>query len=349
MPITSDQFDKQRRPRFGTANPERIRLAFWEWMIRGDDRPPPDGTSVLGEYGLVVRRGILKSPYGPYRARDLFQVPLDRDDGPIWTFDRMGATCTELADGRFVCVGGEHEDSYDPDFCIYNDVVVLGPGDRVEIYGYPRTVFPPTDFHTASLVGDHIIIVGCLGYPDDRRPGHTPVYALDLGTYCMSEVRTTGDQPGWVHKHEAEVGADGVITVRGGQVLVERDGEPRYRRNVEEFALDTRSGVWRRLTDRNWPQFAVRQADRALFVLERHPEPGQLFPRAIEHTPLPCSEWNRIRFEVGGVTVSVTVDVAAIEVIVQGDTPDRVAARVAEEVRAGAESATGRPCVLEPV
>jgi hypothetical protein len=326
-----------------------MRLAFWEWMIRGDDRPPPDGTSVLGEYGIIVRRGILKSSYGPYRARDLFRVPVDRDDGPIWTFDRMGATRTELADGRLVCVGGEHEESYDPDFCIYNDVVVLGHGDRVEIYGYPRTVFPPTDFHTASLVGDHVIIVGCLGYPDDRRPGHTPVYALDLGTYYMSEVRTTGDQPGRVHKHEAEVGADGVITVRAGEVLVEQDGESRHRRNVEEFALDTQSWVWRRLTDRNWPQFAVRQADRKLFVLERDPEPEQVFPREVEHARLPCSEWNRIRFAVGGVAVSVTVAVAAIEVIVEGDLPPEVAGRIAEGVRASAESTIGRLCVLEPV
>ena len=55
-----------------------------------------------------MREGILKSTYGPYRARDLFQVPLNRDDGPIWTFDRMGQSRIELPDGRLVCVAGEH-------------------------------------------------------------------------------------------------------------------------------------------------------------------------------------------------------------------------------------------------
>jgi hypothetical protein len=33
------------------------------------------------------------------------------------------------------CIGGEHEDYYDPDVHIYNDVVVLGPGGEIEIYG----------------------------------------------------------------------------------------------------------------------------------------------------------------------------------------------------------------------
>ena len=88
-----------------------------------------------------MREGKLKSGYGPYRARDLFNIPLNREDGPIWTFDRMGATRNQSANGRVICVGGEHEDFDDPDFCIYNDVAVLGPAGEVEIYGYPKEPF----------------------------------------------------------------------------------------------------------------------------------------------------------------------------------------------------------------
>jgi hypothetical protein len=120
MEITREIFDQQRRPRFGAANPERMQLPFWEWMIRGEDQSRTEDD----ETDIIMRDGKLKSPYGPYRARDLFNVPLVREDGPIWTFDRMGATRTELSDGRIVCIGGEHEDWYDPDFHIYNDVVV---------------------------------------------------------------------------------------------------------------------------------------------------------------------------------------------------------------------------------
>jgi hypothetical protein len=346
--ISRKVFDDQRRPRFGTANPERMRLAFWEWMIRGGDSLPAE-EGVLGQFGLMLREGVLKSGYGPYRARDLFQVPLNRDDGPIWTFDRMGQTRTELSDGRIVCVGGEHEDSYDPDFCIYNDVVVFGPADQIEIYGYPRAVFPPTDFHTASLVDNHIVIVGCLGYQEDRRPGRTPVYALDLSDYHISEVPATGESPGWVSEHEAEVTPDGVITIRGGQVFEEHDGKRWYRRNVDEFALDSWSGVWRRLTNRNWPQFAIRQKDRGCFVLEQRPEREQLLPRGVEHTAEPCEDWRRIRFVVQGVPVFVAIEVSVIEVMIEGELPEEIAVRIAEEVRANAEATIQRRCLVQRV
>jgi hypothetical protein len=326
-----------------------MQLAFWEWMIRGGESAPDDESSVLGQLGLKMREGKLKSGYGPYRARDLFKVPLDREDGPIWTFDRMGATRTELPNGRVVCIGGEHEDYYDPDFCIYNDVVVLGPADEIEIYGYPKEVFPPTDFHTANLVGDRIIIIGCLGYPDDRHPGHTPVYALDLPGYRISEVETSGEKPGWVFKHEAECDPQGVITLRGGEVIEERDGKQRYRRNLEEYALDIRSRIWHRLTNRNWRQFSIRQADRGLFVLEQHPEREALLPRSIEHDVEPCDDWNRIRFVVQGVPVSVVIEVSEIEMTIEGALPDEIAGRIAEEVRASAEAAIQRQCILERV
>src|SRR5207253_4004449 len=103
--------------------------------------------------------------------------------GPIWCYERFGSSLTQLKDGRFVQIGGEHEDYYDPDFFIYNDVVIHdGQGD-FQIYGYPREVFPPTDFHTATLCGNSIYVIGCLGYPEQRQQGFTPVYRLTLESW----------------------------------------------------------------------------------------------------------------------------------------------------------------------
>jgi hypothetical protein len=59
---------------------------------------------------------------------------------------------------------GEHEDHYDPDFFIHNDVVVRTPDGEVAIYGYPTEVFLPTDFHTATLLPASIVLIGSLGY-----------------------------------------------------------------------------------------------------------------------------------------------------------------------------------------
>jgi hypothetical protein len=250
MNITRELFEQQRHPRFGKSNPERMHVAFWEWMIRGDKTLPVDRAGKLAEIGLVMRDGKLKSAYGPYRARDLFRIPMSREDGPIWTFDRMGATKNQLPDGRLVFIGGEHEDFYDPDFCIYNDVIVFRPDQEIEIYGYPKEIFPPTDFHTATLVGGRIVIVGGLGYKNERVFGYTPTYDLDLSKLQISKLETKGEMPGWIFGHQADLNATGnAITIRAGETIQELNGKQLYSKNFEEFSLDLSLGVWRRLTN----------------------------------------------------------------------------------------------------
>ena len=319
-----------------------MRLSFWEWMIHGGD----ESTEVKDETA-VLRDGKLKSPFGPYLARDLFKIPLNRDDGPIWTFDRMGATRTELPDGRIVCIGGEHEDWYDPDFHIYNDVIVFTPDGQVEIYGYPKEVFPPTDFHTATFVDDRIIVVGCVGYTKDRRPGHTPVFSLDLSSYALSEIETSGEMPGWISEHEAGLGSR-IITARGGKVFSYRGEQQQFLRNVEDYTLDLNSRIWRRITSRNWLQFKICQADKALFASKHDPGFENILPRNIEYTLVPIEErWRQARLLIGGVPVYIKLGVSFIEIIVEGDLPLDLRARLTEEIRANAEAAILRPCVLE--
>lgn len=211
MTTRQDKFVAQCKRRFGTQNPERMRVEHWEWMVRSREDP------------YAVRTKIGLAPNDHICNKDGACASPD----PDWCFARMGMTRTPLPDGRIVCIGGEHEDFYDPDFCIYNDVIVLrpAPGDsdvtvdrgEVEIYGYPADVFPPTDFHSATLVGDTIYIIGGLGYGDVRKPGVTPVYALDTRNYHIAKVVTTGTLPGWVHDHSAEYDpARHAITIRGG-------------------------------------------------------------------------------------------------------------------------------------
>lgn len=92
-----------------------------------------------------------------------------KDRGPVFSFDRFGRSITKLPDGRMVFIAGEHEDSYDPDFCIYNDVCVIDGAGSLDYYLYASDVFPPTDFHSATLIGDAIWIIGCLGYRQQRQ------------------------------------------------------------------------------------------------------------------------------------------------------------------------------------
>src|SRR6185312_15079372 len=100
-----------------------------------------------------------------------------------------------------VQVAGEHEDFYDEDFCIYNDVFVHSRDGGIRIFGYPESVFPPTDFHTATLIGEYIYLIGSLGYSGHRRYGTTPVYRLHTGTFKIEPLETTGAAPGWLYEH----------------------------------------------------------------------------------------------------------------------------------------------------
>lgn len=188
--VSNDDYFKFRHRSFGTQNPERMNNPFWDHMVR--------------------------SRLNAYCGAEPFEEATCHDQ-PVWCFDRFGHSITELPDGRYVEIGGEHEDYYDPDFCIYNDVVVHNGPDDFDIYGYPKEVFPPTDFHSATLVEDHIYIIGCLGYVDDRKRKLTPVYRLCTKTWKIEHVVCQGKNPGWIHKHKARCD-DGVnIVISGGE------------------------------------------------------------------------------------------------------------------------------------
>ncbi len=217
---------KERR--FGTTNPEVMNNPFWQAMVR--------------------------SRVAAYTARHQF-CDTDNLAQPVWCFQRFGRTLTALPDGRYVEIGGEHEDYYDPDFCIYNDVVVYHGDGRFTVYGYPADVFPPTDFHTATVVGPYIYVIGSLGYMGTRRPGETPVYRLRWDTWQIERVTTQGTPPGWISCHQAGYqAASHSIVVRGGKRIIRgadgRNGaypcevDEEYIENIATYVLDLTSMTW---------------------------------------------------------------------------------------------------------
>jgi hypothetical protein len=228
------------------------------------------------------------------------------------------------------------------------DVVVFSGDDEIEIYGYPREAFQPTDFHSATLVGNCIVIIGCLGYPADRRPGYTPVHALGLANYPVAPVATSGNAPGWIWNHAAELATEGSITVRGGEVVEDRGGKEHFRRNFEDYTLDLATDVWHRVTNRNWAQWRVRRADGKWFEIDPLLPPEAVVPVSVPHEVLPCEEeWHRARIAVEDVALELTVTHRAVEVVIEGQLPDPLTSRVVEEIRSRAEIATGQPCALE--
>ena len=126
--VTRDQYIANRNAKTrGTANPSKMNNPFWLFQAS------PQGLS-----GWNTRE-----TFG--NTEDSFAHTAD----PVWTFERFGATRTRLPDGRLVCIGGEHEDGYDPDFCIYNGEVIL----RLVCQRGNRTKLPG---RSARVVAGHL-------------------------------------------------------------------------------------------------------------------------------------------------------------------------------------------------
>jgi hypothetical protein len=217
------EFLEWRSPREAGENPTRLDNPLWRWLVR--------------------------TQWNAYQANELMSGPSSFDCGPMWSFDRFGMSRTELEDGRVFYIGGEHEDNYDPDFYIYNDVTVIQPNGEISLVGYPRDVFPPTDFHSATRVGGSIYIIGRLGYPNSRAVGATPIYRLSLDSLRMEAVDATGQNPGWIGGHSALLMSDGhTILVKGGRIWLGHVVAPRE--NINSWAFDTRILEWRLVTER---------------------------------------------------------------------------------------------------
>jgi hypothetical protein len=269
-------------------------------------------------------------------------------------------TRTVMSDGRILCIAGEHEDSYDPDFCIYNDVVVLRPtmaaqdvtltSGEVEIYGYPAELFPPTDFHSATPVHGTIYLVGRLGYQGTRMPGQTPVFALDVGTYEIRSVQTTGSAPGWIYKHHSSYDSSRhAITARGGHIcLSDNNVVPLH------FAAHRLH-----LADMRWELIAAHEP-RRYFLLESQgplgdsgaePSVETFRPRTVAHEVLLPEDrgvsWYGI--SVDGARISFLAFYTQVQTEVEGSLPTDKLETLLAEIADNLCQATGAPWAVREV
>ena len=346
--VTSELFRHWQKARRGTLPAENMTNPVWQWLFRGR--------------------------LNPYVANELFKDPasnllatIDFPNDPRWAGCRLGQSRTQLSDGRVFWIAGEHEDFYDPDFFIYNDVIVEQPTGELRIAGYPTSVFRPTDFHSATATPDDaaILIIGSIGYPDDRREAVTPIYSLATDSLAITEVESFGNQPGWIHDHTATLSSDGMsILIRGGDVLT-ADG---FVENIDEWLLSLGDFRWQRLTMRKWPRFRLTRADdERLHLFEygqiqfhrQYPEIGpsgeselaaelgaepnmaafeSLYTPGIRHEivqrdPEDENDWRSNRIIVDGVTVRFTEDMDHLTVTVEGDLPKSAVQAMAVELQ----------------
>lgn len=316
-----------------------------------------------------------------YHANRIFETGIDYPGQPRWAGCRMGQSKTLLADGRVIWIAGEHEDFYDPDFYIYNDVIVEQLDGTLKIFGYSEEVFPPTDFHSATPVDNDssIIIIGSIGYKDSRQVGVTPVFKLDTKSFKLSVIKASGDCPGWVHKHTAEVSSNR-IRIRGGEVL---SGEG-FIENIDDWSLCLDTWTWTRLTDRRWPRFQLHRVDgKRLHLYEysnldferEFPHLGsrtneelereigrapnievyrKIFAPSIDHqlqesnTDGP-SDWRTTRIAVDGVLVRFVDDSHYLTVIAEGELQSDRLKSIVDELVEKLESVENCSCTFRSI
>lgn len=363
MNYEEDVSEEHREP-----GPEVTRKLFrrWQKAVRG--------SSVAEDMTNPVWLWLFRGRVDPYHANERFKSRLgsfigggDYPSEPRWAGCRMGQSRTGLSDGRVFWVAGEHEDYYDPDFFIYNDVIIEHPDGDVQIIGYPESSFRPTDFHSATAIDNDqaILLIGNVGYADERDVGKTQIYSLDTKSLVFREIASSGDVPGWISKHESRLAEDSSsIVVRGGEVMT-NDG---LIENIDDWSLSLSSYVWTRLTKRNWVRFQVSRSDEQglhlwqydmrKFALE-YPRAGVdredelaeqiggepnmdafngLYHPPIDHSmvernPDDDSDWRAIRVLVGDVCVRYNDDMEFLMVTVEGELPASVIESIAGDVQ----------------
>ena len=219
--------------RHGTKNPERVEEAFYYNTILTHASPTElrrafhlDSLSQTNSYNRYLNAQT---------GHQIYEIPETR----LWHYHRFGTSTTILPDGGVVFIGGEHEDYYDDDFCIFNDVLHVDKAGKMQLYFYSETDFQPTDFHTATFFENHVIIIGNLGYQKNRIEGKTPVYVLNLANFVIEEMETCGQNPKWLSRHSAIV-VDEKIIVWGGQIFEHN----KLVDNTNFYTLDPKSGEW---------------------------------------------------------------------------------------------------------
>jgi hypothetical protein len=349
--VTRELFLQWRAARRGAAHPERMTNPVWAWLARV---PRVNAYQVRRHFGIDAQ-----------------------PQGAGWTHQRFGQSRTELPDGRVVAIAGEHEDSYDPDFFIYNDVIVTSADGAIELYGYPTEVFAPTDFHSATHVGEQIVVIGNLGYARKRKRT-TPIVALETAAFTIAPVEARGDDPGWLSDHTAELSSDGRrITVRGGRREIDVGGEPRLRENPDAYTFELDERVWTRDTALPWSIWELEVARghaSQLYLIgwlagyagkdgeweraqsARHREQLGRLPDLAAYAARfepPCAherlaaadgEYDTTRIVVDGVVVRY-VERSIVRIIIEGAlAPDRIAA-IVEDARRKLEIVEARPYV----
>jgi hypothetical protein len=199
--ISEPDYKRDQTPVYGTQNPELANKPFW----------------------CAMAKCRTDAFYAEKLLRERHGYTLQSPNDPVWGNDRAGQTLNVLPGGSFVEIGGLSDplDPYDRDHHCYNDVIVHNGKGHCDIYIYPKDVFPQTYYHSATLVGSQIYIIGNAWGKNEPKKyvGYTLVYVLNLDNFQINKVETSGNMPGWIFKHKAAFDGSNTIILSQGTIF----------------------------------------------------------------------------------------------------------------------------------
>ncbi|MFC4996057.1 hypothetical protein [Rubritalea tangerina] len=134
-------------------------------------------------WSTVCRRSLMPIKPMPPSMSEFFRLQA------MLSYERFGMSETKLEDGRTILIAGEHEDYYDPDFFIYNDVIVKDANERFKSSAIPKTSFQPLTF-TVPLSSATVSTSLAPWLHRQAQEKDTPVYYLDLKDYTIHQVNS---------------------------------------------------------------------------------------------------------------------------------------------------------------
>lgn len=229
LPPTADiisSFELYQSPPMVEYRPTNITNPYYEWIVRHN--------------------------LSPFDLAQIFNLKCV----PLWGMGRLGQSETPLPDGRVILIGGEYEDHYDPQFYIYHDVIIKHPDGKIDIFVYPKAMFNPTDFHSATLIGEEIYVIGGVGYVNDRNYKSTPIYKLNIHSLDIKKIESR-NHIGLIGSHTAIL-KDNQIIIKGGQILSD---DNTLMDNIDDWAFNPNTLTFKNLTNHVWQGFMVQRKD----------------------------------------------------------------------------------------
>lgn len=255
---------------------------------------------------------------------------------------RTGQSRTLLADGREIFIGGELENNKKSYY--YNDVIVKYPDNSIKVFTYLTNIFPPLSFHTATLVANEIWIIGFA----ETIQQDTPVYRLNIHNFNIQRVEIRNNI-GIISKHTTMLKNNQLIVTAGN---FWSDTAMIWWENIDTWALNLKTFIWKNITKRQWQCFSVQRKDHHFLQYQQLATnlSEQIFNPPIRHEIVPHILHHRYcdkMILIDDIEIRYVIQPDNIQVYIEGILSEDILELLQENLRHKLSKIESFPCEIK--